>query len=77
MADRGSSALDDDFAAFAQARTRVRCSACKIDPEVRTWAEAKIKAGASMQSVIEFLQAQGHAVATASAFKNHMLNHVT
>jgi hypothetical protein len=77
VADRGSSALDTEFDTFTKARQRVRCTTCKLDPEVRAWAEAKVRGGGSMQAVVEFLQAQGYSVSTGSAFKNHMTNHVT
>lgn len=70
-----SKSLDAEFAEYDAKNVRVRCSTCKLDPEIRAWAEAKVASGVPMSRVCSFLNAKGVKL-TPSAMKQHFTNHV-
>lgn len=67
--------LDAEFAEFVAARKIVRCRTCKMEPELREWAEGSHRAGVPMERIVGFLVLKGHKM-TPGAFRNHIQNHV-
>lgn len=75
MAAGEKAALDREFAEFKHDRVKVRCFACKLPSDLRTWVDSNLANGAGSAEVAEFLTKKGHKVGT-SAIVSHRRAHV-